>query len=108
MANEKETEEMGSEMSGIIIQEDDFILEPIKDSVFYDLQMKKIVKPRGGTPREEWYDAAYGVTLKHALQLVARQRIAKKFNRYIVLQTYITSLENCLAQLSRYDGVGSD
>jgi hypothetical protein len=77
----------------IIIEEEDFRLTNIRNSVFYDLELKKVVKPRGGQERIAWYDAAFGITVEHAIKLVILDRMRKKsgsrYNLDNFLNTYL-------------------
>ena len=64
----------------MVIKGADYELTPVSDeSLHWDLRLMKIVKPRGGEPREELGDPIYGVPLDSAIKHIIYYRAKKKF-----------------------------
>lgn len=85
----------------MIIEEKDFRLIPSSNS--YDLELLYKVQPKGKESRMEFKNVAYGISLSHALQKIARYRVAQKHeDESIQLHTYIKELKdelNAIKQL---------
>ena len=71
-------EENDDKVNGIVIEEEDFRLTNVKNTLFYDLELKKVVKPKNGPERTEWYTTSYGISLPHALKIVVLDRMKKQ------------------------------
>lgn len=73
------------------IEENDFKLIPIAEgSSMFDIEVLHTVKPRGGEPREEFQNIAYGIPIVNAIERVANYRIQKRHdNEAITLKQYI-------------------
>lgn len=60
----------------MIIEENDFRLIPISDFCFlFDLELLYKVQPRGGEPRMEFKNVAYGISLENAIKRIAHYRV---------------------------------
>ena len=61
------------------IEEKDFRMTQIsQSSSFWDLELLKTIKPKGGEPRQEFVNAGYGMTLGHCLKSIVNFRIASR------------------------------
>lgn len=73
----------------MIIQEEDFRLTPLGFRDF-DLELLYTIKPKSGETRTEFKNAAYGVSLEHAMKLIINYRIQKKVrDRAITMKQYL-------------------
>ncbi len=58
------------------IIEKDFKLKPIDDnSPMFDLELLYQIRPRGGEPRLEFKNVAYGCSLESAIKRIAHYRV---------------------------------
>ncbi len=58
------------------IVEKDFKLKPINDnSPMFDVELLYQIKPRGGEPRLEFKNVAYGCSLESAIRKIAHYRV---------------------------------
>lgn len=61
------------------IEEKDFRMTQIsQSSSFWDLELLKTIKPKGGVARQEFVNAGYGMTLGHCLKSIVNFRIASR------------------------------
>ena len=83
----------------MLIKGDDFILNPVSESSpFYDLDLLKVIKPKGGESREEFKTDAYGCTLESALIRIIRYRLSKKQDIYL-LKEYLDEFKKIKEEL---------
>ena len=55
----------------MVIEEKDFRMTQIsQSSPFWDLELLKTIKPKGGEPRQEFTNVGYGMTLGHCLKSI--------------------------------------
>jgi hypothetical protein len=73
----------------MIIEESDFRMTQSGDnSLFWDLELKHIVRPKGKPSREELKESGYGMPLVTCLKKVALYRLSQKQEIY-TLKEYI-------------------
>lgn len=74
----------------MIIEGEDFKLTSISDtSLRFDLDLLYTVRPKDGEERNEFKNAAYGVSLEYAIKVIAHYRVAKNHkDKAIELATY--------------------
>lgn len=72
------------------IAEKDFKLKPVSEDAFiFDIELLYTVKPRGGEPRLEFKNVAYGCSLESAIKKIAHYRVCCKHkDAAIRLTTY--------------------
>lgn len=81
------------------IEEKDFRLTQVsQSSPFWDLELLKTIKPKGGEPRQEFVNAGYGMTLSRGLKAIVSYRIACRHTEDVVsmkqyLKEYIAELK---------------
>ena len=87
----------------MIIEEKDFRLIPIAEgSSMFDIEVLHTVKPRGGEPRDEFQNIAYGVPFASAIQRVVNYRIQKKHeDETINLQQYIQEYKSIVEEIEK-------
>lgn len=86
-------------MESITIKEEDFILEEA-GGIFWDLQLLKTVKPKGGEIRQEFKESGYGLTFETALKKIVNYRITKKLTEESInMKTYIDSYKQEVEKL---------
>lgn len=88
----------------MIIQEEDFILTPTKNSYNdFDLELLYLVKPKGKEAHSEFKVAAYGVKLEHAMKLIINYRIQKKVrDQAITMKQYLLLYKKELAFVNNF------
>lgn len=64
------------------IEGKDFRLSNDGESTNWDLQIMRIVRPRGKPEREELSDPLYGMPLERAIQIIINSRLNKKQTSY--------------------------
>lgn len=77
------------------IEGKDFRLSNDGESVHWDLQLVKIVRPRGKPEREELGDSMYGMPLERAIQIIINNRLSKKQDAY-QLAEYLSNYKDQL------------
>lgn len=82
----------------MVIEEKDFRMTQIsQSSSFWDLELLKTIKPKGGVARQEFVNAGYGMTLGHCLKSIVNFRIASRhIDEALSLKEY---LKEFLAEL---------
>lgn len=85
----------------MVIEEEDFKLTPVNDSsVNFDLELLYKVQPRGKEARMEFKNVAYGISLDHAIHIIAQYRVNQKHkNEAITLLTYFKEFKEELDSL---------
>lgn len=71
------------------IKEEDFILESVPDTAFYDLQL---LKKSPKTKKEEFKQAGYGIPLDHCIKLIIKNRLSNKQDTY-TLREYLKAFQ---------------
>lgn len=94
-------EEEAKKSSGIVIQEDDFILEQVDDaSPFWDLKLKRTIKGRNGVTREEFKIEGYGMPMTHAMLHIINFRVAKRNNgKVLQMKEYMRDYQDVSKEL---------
>lgn len=83
----------------MVIEEKDFRMTQInQSSPFWDLEVLKTIKPKGGETRQEFTNVGYGMTLGHCLKSIMNFRIANKHTEEVLsmkeyLKEYIAGLK---------------
>lgn len=63
----------------MIIEEKDFRMTQIsQSSPFWDLELLKTIRPKGGVARQEFVNVGYGMTLGHCLKSIVNFRLSCK------------------------------
>jgi hypothetical protein len=85
----------------MVIEEKDFRLIPISESSpMFDLELLYIIRPKGKEERQEFKNAAYGISLEAALKEVAHYRIYYRHeDNTIDLKTYLTEFKEEVSKL---------
>lgn len=70
-----------------------------QSSCFWDLELLKTIKPKGGVARQEFVNAGYGMTLGRCLKSIVNFRIACRHTEDVVsmkqyLKEYIAELKS--------------
>lgn len=84
----------------MIIEGKDFKLSNDGESVNWDLQLMKIVRPRGKPEREELGDPMYGMPLERAIKIIINNRISKKKDSF-ELAEYLSEYKDQLNLLKQ-------
>lgn len=86
------------------IEESDFRLTPMSnDSNFWDLEFLHTVKSRSGEIRQEFKNAAYGLTLESAIKRIVHYRcINKRKNDALNMNEYLKLYRQELQNLTKY------
>lgn len=89
----------------MIIEEKDFRLTPIKDSGDrFDLELLRIVNKGKETERQEFRNAAYGITIESAMRYIANARVATNNPDVINLKTYLEEYRKILDEIKTLCG----
>lgn len=95
-------EEVEQDSSDLVIEEDDFRLTNVKDSKnFWDLDLKRVISPRGKEPYEKMDNYGYGMTLESAIKVIANNRISRKLKTSIDMKTYLEMYNDTVNKLSK-------
>jgi len=88
----------------MVIEEKDFRMTQIsQSSSFWDLEVLKTIKPKGGVPRQEFTNVGYGMTLAHCLRTIVSYRIACKHLEDVVsMKQYLKEYIAELKQIRKY------
>ncbi len=81
------------------IEEEDFILTPIDNSPFYDLELLYVVNKGKSNEKKEFKVAAYGCTLESAVKRIIRNRVHSKYDT-VTLTQYLKDLKSELKTLN--------
>lgn len=86
------------------IEEKDFRMTQIsQSSPFWDLEVLKTIKPKGGVARQEFVNVGYGMTLAHCLRTIVSYRIAVKHSEDVVsMKQYLKEYIAELKQIRKY------
>ena len=83
----------------MVIEEKDFRMTQIsQSSPFWDLEVLKTIKPKGGVARQEFTNVGYGMTLGHCLKSIVNFRLSNKHPEDVVsmkqyLKEYIAEIK---------------
>ncbi len=74
----------------MVIEEKDFRLIPVDDSTTkFDLELLRLIQPRGKEPRLEFKNVAYCISLESAIKKIAHFRVSNNHkDEAIQLMTY--------------------
>lgn len=88
----------------MLIEESDFRLIPMSDdSNFWDLEFLHTVKSRTGGTRQEFKNAAYGLTLESAIKRIVHYRCINKCkNDALNMNEYLKLYRQELQNLAKY------
>jgi hypothetical protein len=87
----------------MVIEEKDFRMTQIsQSSSFWDLELLKTIRPKGGEPRQEFVNVGYGMTLGHCLKSIMNFRIANKHKDAVTLKQYLREFIAGLKELKSY------
>ena len=86
------------------IEEKDFRMTQIsQSSSFWDLELLKTIKPKGGVARQEFVNAGYGMTLGHCLKSIVNFRIASRhIDEALSLKEYLKEFLAELKEIKNY------
>lgn len=74
-----------------------------QSSSFWDLELLKTIKPKGGVTRQEFTNAGYGMTLGHCLKSIANFRIAcRHIEDVLSMKEYLKELIAELKEIKNY------
>jgi hypothetical protein len=83
----------------MVIEEKDFRMTQIsQSSPFWDLELLKTIRPKGGVVRQEFTNVGYGMTLGHCLKSIVNFRLSNKHLEDVVsmkqyLKEYIAEIK---------------
>lgn len=88
----------------MVIEEKDFRMTQISpSSSFWDLELLKTIRPKGGEPRQEMSNAGYGLTLPGCLRAIANYRVASRHTEDVVtMKQYLSELLPELRKVKKY------
>lgn len=87
------------------IEERDFRLIPVKDSGDrFDLELLRTINKGKETERQEFKNAAYGVTVESAIRHIANARIAANSPDVIDLKTYLEEYKKIIDEIKKLCG----
>jgi hypothetical protein len=87
----------------MVIEEKDFRMTQIsQSSPFWDLELLKTIRPKGGEPRQEFVNVGYGLTLGHCLKSIMSFRIASKHEEAVTMKQYLKEFIAGLKELKGY------
>ena len=88
----------------MVIEEKDFRMTQIsQSSPFWDLELLKTIRPKGGEARQEFVNAGYGMTLGHCLKSIMSYRIACKHNEEVLsMKAYLKEFIAGLKEIKSY------
>ena len=87
----------------MVIEEKDFRMTQIsQSSPFWDLELLKTIKPKGGVARQEFVNVGYGMTLGHCLRSIMSFRIANKHEEAVTMKQYLKEFIAGLKELKSY------
>lgn len=91
----------------MVIEEKDFKLIPINDSVpKFDLELLYTIQPKGKEARVEFKNVAYGISLEHAIKKIAHYRVCHEHNEEAInLLTYFEEFKRELDSLKALCGL---
>lgn len=84
----------------MVIEDKDFRMTQInQSSPFWDLEVLKTIKPKGGVARQELTNVGYGMTLGHCLKSIVNFRLSNKHLEDVVsmkqyLKEYIAEIKS--------------
>lgn len=85
----------------MIIEEKDFRLESTTDSsLFFDLELLRIINKGKDNEREEFKNEAYGLTIDSAIKRIANYRISNKHQKDALdIKTYFEEFKQEIEKL---------
>ena len=87
----------------MVIEEKDFRMTQInQSSPFWDLELLKTIKPKGGETRQEFVNVGYGMTLGHCLKSIMSFRIANKHKEAVTMKQYLKEFIAGLTEIKSY------
>lgn len=88
----------------MVIEEKDFRMTQIsQSSPFWDLELLKTIKPKGGEPRQEFTNVGYGMTLGHCLKSIMSFRIASRHTEEAIsMKQYLKEFIAGLTEIKSY------
>ena len=88
----------------MVIEEKDFRMTQISpSSPFWDLDLLKTIKPKGGEARQEFTNVGYGMTLGHCLKSIVNFRIASRhIDEALSLKEYLKEFLVELKEIKNY------
>lgn len=82
----------------MLIEGEDYRLSNDGESVHWDLELMRTVRPRGKPEREEFGDPLYGMPLERAIKIIINHRLSRKKEVY-TLQEYLNSYKDEINKL---------
>lgn len=85
----------------MIIEEKDFRLTPVSDSLpRFDLELLYTINPKGNESRQEFKKVAYGIGLDYAINKIVHYRVSRKHkDEVITLITYFKEFREELSSI---------
>lgn len=85
----------------MLIQEEDFILTPIKpDYPLFDVDLLQTVNKGKSNERKEFKNVAYGVSLDYAITMIISNRISSNYET-LTLKEYILKFREGIDELKK-------
>ena len=81
----------------MIIEEEDFRME-LSSGNSWDLELLKVVKPKGKPERNEFKTEGFGMSLERCLQIIINYRLGKRKDVYS-LQEYVNEYKKEIKNL---------
>lgn len=91
----------------MVIEEKDFRLIPLSESSLrFDLELLYTINPKGKDSRQEFKNAAYGISLDYAIKKIAHYRVSQNHKEEaITLLTYFKEFKEELDSLKALCGL---
>ena len=91
----------------MVIEEKDFRLIPLSEaSLRFDLELLYTINPKGKDSRQEFKNAAYGISLDYAIKKIAHYRVSQNHKEEaITLLTYFKEFKEELDSLKALCGL---
>lgn len=91
----------------MVIEEKDFRLIPLSESSLrFDLELLYTINPKGRDSRQEFKNAAYGISLDYAIKKIAHYRVSQNHKEEaITLLTYFKEFKEELDSLKALCGL---
>ena len=88
----------------MVIKEKDFQMTQIsQSSCFWDLEVLKTIKPKGGEERQEFVNVGYGMTLSNCIRRIVNYRIATRHTEeFLTMKEYLKEYIAEIKEIRKY------
>lgn len=87
----------------IVIKEEDFRLtQDSNSSMFWNLELLTVIRPKNKEARKEFKQCGYGLTLEHAIKKIINYKIASRHqNESITFKAYLKDYKTLVSQITK-------